>query len=171
VAVVACWHEKAAPGPVAAGLFGVRAKPTFPPPAPTELGPPAGQEAATPFNLANVIVVHTADSARIAYQKLTMLLLAQGYQLVETDSAQGRISTDYHRSAYRRIKVSLQFVISAQPNGALVEERAFGQVSVAASRFAVECRGTPNMPIACAWSEMWRLASLYPAGSLAYKRE
>nr|GFB72010.1 hypothetical protein [Tanacetum cinerariifolium] len=113
-------------------------------------GPPAGQEAAAPFNLANVIVVHTADSARTAYQKLTLLLLAQGYQLVETDSAQGRISTDYHRSAYRRIKVSLQFVISAHARGALVEERAIGQVSVAASRFAVECRGTPNMPIACA---------------------
>lgn len=140
------------------------------PPAPTELGPPAGQEATTPFNLANVIVVHTADSARTAYQNLT-LLLAQGYQVVETDPAQGRISTDYHRSAYRRIKVSLQFVIRAQASGALIEERAIGQVSVAASRFAVECRGTPNMPIACAWSEMWRLASLYPAGSLAYKRE
>jgi hypothetical protein len=85
-----------------------------------------------------------------AYQKLTALLLAQGYQVVETDSAQGRIITDYHRSAYRRIKVSLHFVISAHASGALVEERAIGQVSVAASRFAVECRGTPTMPIACA---------------------
>lgn len=141
------------------------------PPAPTELGPPAGQEAATPFNLASVIVVHTADSARTAYQKLSTLLLAQGYQVVETDPAQGRIITDYHRSAYRRIKVSLQFVIRVQASGALVEERAIGQVSVPDSRFAVECRGTPNMPIACAWSETWRLASLYPAGSLAYKRD
>jgi hypothetical protein len=141
------------------------------PPMPTEQGPPAGQEAATPFNLASVIVVHTPDNIRTAYQKLATLLLEQGYQLAETDSVQGRITTDYHRSAYRRIKVSLQFVISAQANGALIEERAIGQVSVAASRFAVECRGTPNMPIACAWSEMWRLASLYPAGSLAYKRD
>ncbi|MFD1875558.1 hypothetical protein [Hymenobacter bucti] len=140
-------------------------------PAPTELGPPAGQEASMPFKLANVIVVHTSDSPRTAYQKLATLLLEQGYQLEKTDSAQGRITTDYHRSAYRRIKVSLQFVISAQASGALVEERAIGQVSVAASRFAVECRGTPTMPIACAWSEMWRLASLYPAGALAYKRD
>jgi hypothetical protein len=141
------------------------------PPTPTQQGPPAGQEAATPFNLASVIVVHTPDSTRTAYQKLTMLLLEQGYQLAETDSVQGRITTDYHRSAYRRIKVSLQFVLSAHASGALIEERAIGQVSVPDSRFAVECRGTPNMPIACAWSEMWRLASLYPAGSLAYKRD
>jgi hypothetical protein len=141
------------------------------PPVPTELGPPLGQEAPTPFKLASVIVVHTADSARTAYQKLATLLLEQGYQLAETDSVQGRIITDYHRSAYRQIKVSLHFVISAHATGALVEERAIGQVSVAASRFAVECRGTPTMPIACAWSEMWRLASLYPAGALAYKRD
>jgi hypothetical protein len=129
-----------------------------------ELGPLAGQEAPTPFKLASVIVVHTSDSAGTAYQKLVTLLLEQGYQLAETDPTQGRITTDYHCSAYRRIKVSLHFVISAQVTGALVEERAIGQVSVAASRFAVECRGTPNMPIACAWSEMWRLASRYPGG-------
>ncbi|WP_223654295.1 hypothetical protein [Hymenobacter psoromatis] len=141
------------------------------PPTPTELAPPAGQEAPTPFKLANVIVVHTPDSARTAYRKLATLLLAQGYQLAETDSAQGRITTDYHRSAYRRIKVSLHFVIIAQATGSLIEEQAIGQVTTADSRFGVECRGTPNMPIACAWSEMWRLASRYPAGSLAYKRE
>jgi hypothetical protein len=40
-------------------------------------------------------------------------------------------------------------MISAQASGALIEERVMGQVSVAASRFAVECRGTPNMAIAC----------------------
>jgi hypothetical protein len=141
------------------------------PPTPTEVRPLAGQEAAAPFHLASVIVVHTADSARTAYQNLTTLLLAQGYQVVETDPAQGRLSTDYRRSAYHRIKVSLQFVITAHASGSLIEERAIGQVSVAASRFAVECRGTPNMPIACAWAEMWRLASLYPAGTLAYKRD
>lgn len=141
------------------------------PPTPTEMGPPAGQEATTPFPLANVIVVHTADSARTAYQNLTALLLAQGYQLAEIDPAHGRLTTDYRRSDYRRIKVSLRFVISPHASGALVEERAIGQVSIEASRFGVECRGTPKMPIACAWSEMWRLASLYPAGSLAYKRD
>ena len=117
------------------------------------------------------ILLTKADSARTAYRNLATLLLDQGYQLEETDPAHGRITTDYHRSAYRRIKVSLHFVIIAQASGTLVEERAIDQVSVAASRFAVECRGTPNMPIACAWSEMWRLASLYPAGSLAYKRD
>jgi hypothetical protein len=141
------------------------------PPAPTETGPPAGQEANTPFPLANVLVVHTADSAHTAYRNLTALLLAQGYQLAETDPAHGRFTTDYRRSDYRRIKVALRFVISPQASGSLIEERATGQVSIEASRFGVECRGTPKMPIACAWAEMWRLASLYPAGSLAYKRD
>lgn len=111
------------------------------PPAPTETGPPAGQEANTPFPLA------------------------------ETDPAHGRLTTDYRHSDYRRIKVSLRFVISPQASGSRIEERATGQVSIEASRFGVECRGTPKMPIACAWAEMWRLASLYPAGSLAYKRD
>jgi len=151
--------------------YSVHAQTLPTPPTPTEMGPPAGQEATIPFPLANVIVVHTADSARTAYQNLTALLLAQGYQLAETDPAHGRLTTDYRRSDYRRIKVSLRFVISPHASGALVEERAIGQVSIEASRFGVECRGTPKMPIACAWSEMWRLASLYPAGSLAYKRD
>jgi hypothetical protein len=141
------------------------------PPAPTDLAPPAGQEASGPFKFANVIVVHTADSARTAYRNLTTLLLAQGYQLVETDPTQGRLMTDYRRSDYRRIKVSLRFVITPQASGALLEERAISQVSVEASCFGVECRGTPKMPIACAWSEMWRIARLYPAGVLAYKRD
>ena len=150
---------------------GARAQTLPIPPTPTEVGPPTGQEASAPFHLASVIVVHTADSARTAYRNLTTLLLEQGYQLQETAPAQGRIITDYRRSAYHRIKVSLQFVITAHASGSLIEERAIGQVSVAASRFAVACRGTPNMPIACAWAEMWRLASLYPAGTLAYKQD
>lgn len=141
------------------------------PPAPTELAPSAGQEASTPFKLASVVVVHTSDSARTAYRKLATLLLAQAYQLEVTDSVHGQIITDYHRTAYHRVKTSLHFVIIAQASGALVEERAIGQVISADKRFAVECRGTPDMPIACAWAEMWRLASLYPAGSLAYKRD
>jgi hypothetical protein len=119
------------------------------------VGPPAGQEASTPFQLASVIVVHTSDSTHSAYQKLATLLLEQGYHLQETEPAQGLLTTDYGRSAYRRIKVSLHFVISAHTSGSLIEERAIGQVSVAASRFAVACRGTPIMPIACAWSEMY----------------
>jgi hypothetical protein len=151
--------------------FAARAQSPPPvPPAPTELGPPAGQEAPAPFPFANVIVVHTPDSASTAHRKLSQLLLEQGYQLEKTAAAQGRITTNYRRSAYRGVKASLQFTIIAQGAGARIEEQAIGQVISADSRFAVECRGTPKMPIACAWAEMWRVASLYPAGTLAYKR-
>lgn len=151
--------------------FSARAQSLPTPPAPTELGPPVGQEAPAPFTFASVVVVHTPDSARAAFRKLAALLRAQGYQLAEADSAHGLLTTDYHRTAYRRVKASLQFVVRAHANGAFIEERAVGQVTTADSRFAVECRGTPNTPIACAWAEMWRVASLYPAGSLAYKRD
>ncbi|SMB79787.1 hypothetical protein SAMN00120144_4221 [Hymenobacter roseosalivarius DSM 11622] len=151
--------------------FSARTQSLSRPPAPLEVAPPAGQEASTPFPLANVIVVHTSDSARTAYLKLAQLLRAQGYQLEKTDQAHGLITTHYHRTAYHRgVKASLQFTIRPQGAGAIIEERAIGQVISASSRFPVECRGTAKMPIASAWAEMWRMASCYPAGSLAYKR-
>lgn len=152
--------------------FSARAQSPPMPPAPTELGPPAGQEAPTPFRFAGVVVVHTPDSARAAHRNLSRLLLAQGYQLDETDAAQGLIVTHYRPTAYNRgVKAALHFTILPHASGALIEERAIGQVISADSRFVVECRGTAKMPIASAWAEMWRLASLYPAGSLAYKRD
>lgn len=162
-------------------LFGAGAaraqeyQPAYPPPSePYAAAPPAGQEATSPFKRATVVVLHTADSASVAYTNLARLLLAAGYPIDKSDKELGYINTGFHVGQNKAVEQSLRAAIIPKKGGALIEIRGVYRMpsigrGVMAGESPIECRGAFGSPAGISWQEMLRLASAYHAPRLAYK--
>ena len=128
------------------------------------------------FKKANVITLHTADSAGVAYTKLARLLLAEGYVLDKVDRELGFINTGYHHTAKASVEVALRFVVVSQPTGALIEVRGVNRMpgmnnTILAGDSPIEFRGMTGSPALLAWEAMSQLAAGYKASKITYKRQ
>lgn len=129
-----------------------------------------------PVKRANVITLHTTDSASVAYTKLARLLLAEGYVLEKTDRELGFINTGYYHASNRAIEVALRFVVVPQRTGALIEVRGMSRIpgmsnTLMAGDSPIEYRGMGGSPTMLAWETMARLATGYKAPGITYKRQ
>ena len=125
---------------------------------------------------ANVITLHTADSANVAYTKLARLLLAEGYVLDKADRELGFVNTGYHHSANRAVEVALRVVVVPNPAGALVEVRGVSRMpgmshTLVGGDSPIEYRGMSGSPAMLAWEAMARLAATYHAPQTTCKRQ
>jgi hypothetical protein len=144
----------------------------IPKPAPEQ---PEGTEAAEVFKRANIIIIHSTDSAATAYTKLARALLADGYTIEKSDKEIGYINTQYRVTTIAKaLQAALKFTITAAAGETRIEMRATGLVSSvpALGIMRVEARGQSGSAISFAWAEMQRAATLYPGQTtLTYKRE
>ena len=129
-----------------------------------------------PVKRANLIILHTADSANAAYIKMARVLLAEGYVLDKTDRELGFINTGYHHTAKLAVEVALRFVVVPQPMGALIEVRGVSRMpgmnnTIIAGDSPIEFRGMTGSPALLAWNAMARVAAAYNASKTSYKRQ
>lgn len=138
--------------------------------------PTVGQEAGAPFKGANVVLIHSTDSASVAYDKVGRLLLSEGYALDKTDKGLGFIGTSYREVAKGRAQVALRFTVIPAPSGVVIQGRAVMhmpalQHTALNGDSPAEYRGMKGSPMLATWEELNRVAAAYPGGQLAYKRQ
>jgi hypothetical protein len=129
-----------------------------------------------PVKRANVITLHTTDSASLAYTKLARLLLTEGYILDKTDRELGFINTGYHHATNQAIEVALRFVIVPQQSGTLIEVRGISRMPSMSNTLMggdspIEYRGMGGSPVMLAWQAMSQLAASYKASNVTYRRQ
>lgn len=145
------------------------------------LGPLAAAAQATPApppRQANVAVVQTADSVRIAYHQLGQVLVAAGYDLdranYDTQKLHGTLAyittIDRDLPGYPAARVMLRASLLAAGSGTTVELRGTYTLD-GLHRLPIANRGGQGSPAAAAWMELRRVAALFPNATATYRRE
>lgn len=138
--------------------------------------PKGAIEATQPFRKANVILVHSADSAAVAYNKAVTGLLVSGFALDRSDPAAMFVSTPA-KPLGPALSLRLNVHVTPAPGGSIVAYRGlFSMVNVATLMAKVDKRELPVQyfgegagAAGKLWAEMRRAASAaYPALPLFY---
>lgn len=140
--------------------------------------PAAGVESAAPFKGANALIVHTRDSASVAYNNLAQSLLASGYSLEKTDKALGFIATTSRPAPRYNMMYACRFFIKPNKNGSDIQATGVftlpGAAAVSAAMAgedAIEYRGGPASTFMICWQAMQKAATAaYPAVAPSYLR-
>jgi hypothetical protein len=141
--------------------------------------PPAGTESATPFKGANTLILHTPDSARVAYNKLAQSLLASGYSLEKTDKELGFIGTTSRPAPRYNMMYACRFFIKPTASGSDIRATgvftlpgAAAVSAIMAGESPIEYRGGQSSTFMICWQAMQKAtAAAYPAAAVAYVRK
>ena len=139
----------------------------------------AVQEAIAPFKGATAIIVHTTDSAAVAYKKVARSLLASGFSLNKTDEALGYISTAARQAPrYNMLYTCSVSIQRAQQGTTVTMYGAFSLPGAAAvspimaGESTIEYRGGPNSTYMICWNALQKaLAVAYPNATTGYVRQ
>ena len=138
--------------------------------------PAAGIEASAPFKKANTILVHSSDSANVAYKKAVAGLLVAGFALDKAEPAAMFVSTPA-KSLTPALFIRLNVYVAPAPGGSTIAYRGlFSMVNVATLMAKVDKRELPVQyfgegagTAGKLWAEMRRAASAaYPTVPLFY---
>ena len=145
-----------------------------PPPTFAELRT-SGAESPLSFNGANIIVLHTTDSAGVAYRGVVRAFLAAGFGLDKTNREALFVNTS-PRPCKGDVTVTAQAVVEPEAAGSkiiisgvlawataeIIMRGAGQQLS------AVKCHGMKGSPARSAWDALESVASAYPAAKMGY---
>jgi hypothetical protein len=137
-----------------------------------------GVEAAQPFKGANTILLHTPDSAQVAYSKLAKSLLAAGYGLEKSDKELGFISTTARPAPRYNMMYACKFFVKPTPSGSDIQASgtftlpgAAAVSPIMAGETQMEYRGGSASTFMICWNAMQKtVQAAYPALSPAYTR-
>lgn len=146
------------------------------------LGPALAVAQATrpaPPKLVNVAVVQTADTVKAAYHRMGQVLVKAGYDLNEanydTEKLQGTLAyittIDRNLPARPDVRVALQASVLAAPGGGTAIELRGTYTLDGLHRLPITNRGGTGSLPAATWVELERVADLFPAGTITYRRE
>jgi len=130
------------------------------------------EAASFPLKQANVVVVRTPDSLKVALSKLSRSLLSAGYGIDKSDKQAGFLVTTPRATKDKKaVYVRLRFALLPEQGATAIELRGDYSVSGLLGETPISNKGQSGSAIAAAWGEMQRAASLYPEGIVAYRRQ
>jgi hypothetical protein len=124
---------------------------------------------------ANVIIITTSDSAKVAYNKLASILLNAGYTIDKADKDLLFVNTKPKPAPRYNMEHAPRANITATATGSSILLRdsftlpgAAAVASFMAGQQEVVYRGSKSSTFMVCWDELQRLAALYPNGKIEY---
>jgi hypothetical protein len=140
--------------------------------------PALGPETTEPFKGATSLMVHTQDSANVAYKKLANALLAAGYGIEKSDKELGFISTAARPAPKYNMLYACKFYVKPTATGSDIQVSgnftlpgAAAAASFMAGESTITYRGGANSTLMVCWRAMEQAArSAYPVAPVTYVR-
>jgi hypothetical protein len=131
-----------------------------------------------PFKGANTIVVHTSDSAAVAYKNIARILLDAGYTLDRADKELLFLNTKSKSAPRYNMMHIVRASIKPSGSGSDIQIKdaftlpgAAAVSAIMAGESETQFRGGQSSTYMICWNEMYRLAALYPNGKLSYLQQ